>query len=244
MTKPIYKITVDENTKISISEGNTKMGKTPMFNTLPGSSPLTKKDGTLITDIPGTCTGVCQYCENGGCYAINGARYHHNSVVPSIGKNTLMMRQYPDKVFDQIKQYVEKKRPKSFRFHSSGEIENYDYLLRMDDLAAECPYTQFYVYTKRFDFVQKYLEERGVRSNLVINISEWKDNTKGYNFEQLNKFIWDDGTDPEIAKLKHCPGVSKPEKKGGKGHMTDVHCDKCGLCFRKNAGLRIAVYNH
>ena len=114
----------------------------------------------------------------------------------------------------------------------------------MDDLAAACPDTQFYVYTKQFDFVQKYIDERGIRDNLVINISEWKDNTKGYNFENLNRFVWDDGDDAKVAALQHCPAIAKPSKPGAKGKATHITCEQCGLCWRKNTGKRIAVYNH
>ena len=233
--------------KVHISSGNSKIGKIPTFNMLPGNDYIELKNGEAVVNVKGTCGGVCESCQH-SCYAVKGLKLHYNAVAPSNGENTLIMRNNPDLGFKMIKDYCLKKRRnpiKAFRFHSSGEIIDYNYLVRCYELAKEIPNIQFYLYTKRFDEVQKLLEEKGdLPSNFVINISEWKDNIKGYNFDKLNKFVWDDGTDPEIAKLPHCPAVSKPKKIGGKGHMLNVHCDHCGLCWRANTGRRLAVYNH
>ena len=65
-----------------------------------------------------------------------------------------------------------------------------------------------------------------------------KQNVKGYNFEGLNKFVYDDGSDPEIAKMFHCKAVN-PD-----GKSTGLTCDKCGRCFKGNKGLITAVYAH
>jgi hypothetical protein len=101
------------------------------------------------------------------------------------------------------------------------------------------PKVKFYCYTKRFDLVDKYLNEfKEFPENLVVNISVWHDNDKGYNFEGLNKFVYDDGTDPEVAKLRHCPAVDK------NGHSTGIKCSQCGWCFKGNIGSVTAVYDH
>ena len=74
--------------------------------------------------------------------------------------------------------------------------------------------------------------------NFVVNISVWHDNDKGYDFGKCNKFVYDDGTDPKIAKMRHCPAVDK------NGHSTGVKCSQCGWCFKGNYGRITAVYAH
>jgi hypothetical protein len=149
------------------------------------------------------------------------------------------MRHDMDKGFKQIKEALIKNKAKVLRLHSSGEIMNYDYLLHMVKLAVEMPDVLFYFYTKRFAFMEQYLKECGaLPENLVCNISEWKGNTEGYQLDGLNKFVYDDGTDPKVAKFAHCPAVDK------KGKKTGVTCSQCQRCFSGNKGTVTAVYDH
>lgn len=239
MEKVLYEINYDPAMTISLVKGNSKLGKGVFaFNLMPGSKPIATKDKGQLTNVWGTCNGCCDGCE-GNCYAVRDARLHHNSVIPSVGKNTVIMRHDMDKGFKQIKEELTKKKVKVLRWQSSGEIMNYNYLLHMVKLAVEFPSVQFYFYTKRFAFMEQYLKECGeLPDNLTCNISEWKGNTEGYQLDGLNKFVYDDGTDAEIEKLVHCPAVDK------KGHKTGVTCDECKRCFSGNKGVITAVYEH
>lgn len=239
MTDVMYQIEYDSSMRISLAKGNSKLGKgVYAFNLMPGSDPLSTKDKGQLTNVTGTCVGCCDGCEK-FCYAIKDARRFHNTVIPSIGKNTVIMRHSLDDGFKQIKEDLIKNKAKVLRWHSSGEIMNYDYLLHMVQLAVELPDVQFYFYTKRFAFIEKYLNECGdLPKNLVCNISEWKENTKGYNLKGLNRFVYDDNTDPKMKSLVHCPAVDK------NGHKTGVTCDQCKRCFSGNKGTITAVYSH
>lgn len=242
--KPIYKI---EAKQIHISNGNHKLGRGLYnINLLPGDGPIVKKDGTVLTTVKGTCNGVCSGCKN-CCYAMRDTMLHHNACVPAQGENTRLAIEKPDEYFKQISGFLtkNKNKVKVFRFHSSGEIPNLQYFIGMNKIAVKFPDIHFYCYTKRFNILELYKAMYGdVSKNLVVNCSEWNGNTKLYNLEGYNFFVWDDGNDPEIAKLPHCRAVSAPKKPGGKGHSTGVTCIECGLCWRKNDGHRIAVYNH
>lgn len=242
-----YVIEYQPNAKISMSKGNIKLGKNIYtFNTLPGEHPLTLKDGTILTNVLGTCQGCCEGCETGGCYAIRDAKLYSNSVIPAQGKNTVIMRNSYDDGFAQIKEHLIATKAKVMRWHSSGEIIDYNYLLRMVKLAKELPDVKFYFYTKRFNEISRYVEEYGqFPENLICNLSAWRDNLKPYtNLQHLNQFIWDDGSDPSLAGLPHCPAVSKPTTPGGKGRETGKTCSECGICYSKNNGHKICVYNH
>jgi hypothetical protein len=235
----MYNINYNEEMVVSLVKGNSKLGKKVFaFNLMPGDKPISTKDKGQLTNVWGTCSGCCDGCQN-YCYAVRDTRRHHNAVIPSVGKNTVIMRHDMDKGFKQIKEALIKNKAKVLRLHSSGEIMNYDYLLHMVKLAVDMPDVLFYFYTKRFAFMEQYLKECGaLPENLVCNISEWKGNTEGYQLGGLNKFVYDDGTDPKVAKLAHCPAVDK------KGKKTGVTCSQCQRCFSGNKGIITAVYDH
>lgn len=239
MENVAYPMTYHNGMEISLVNGNNKVGKGVWcFNLLPGDKPLITSTKGVLTDINGTCGGCCTGCE-GDCYAVRDGKLHHNACIPAWGKNTLIMRNDIEGMFTQLKRALIKKKAKVLRWHSAGEIESFDYLLHMVKLAVELPQVQFYCYTKRFDFVTEYLNDyKKFPQNLVVNISVWHDNDKGYDFGKCNKFVYDDGTDPKIAKMRHCPAVDK------NGHSTGVKCSQCGWCFKGNYGRITAVYAH
>lgn len=227
---------IKENVRFSY--GNSKIGKIVNLNLLPGEKPLTCSTGTL-TNIPGTCNGCCDGCEN-FCYAIKAELRHNNVCVRSHAINTVIARNDIDDFFRKVDAKLSRMRNvKVFRYHTSGEIISYEYLLRMVNLAKKHKDVHFYFYTKRFGFIQKYLEEFGkFPSNLVCNISEWHGNTKGFDFSSLNKFVYCDGTEDVPENAKFCPAVD------ANGHKTGVTCEKCGLCWRKSNGHTTYVHKH
>lgn len=238
-TNVLYPINYSEDMEISLVQGNKKIGRSVFaLNFLPGDQPISVSTRGALTDIKGTCSGCCDGCVN-DCYAMRDAKRYHNTCIPSLGKNTLIMRNNIDGLFTQLEEKLAKKKATVLRYHSSGEIENFNYLLHMVKLAVKMPNVKFYCYTKRFGFVQKYLTEYGMfPENLTVNISVWNGNDKGYDFAKLNKFVYDDGSDPEVAKLFHCKAVNSD------GKSTGLTCDKCGRCFNGNRGLITAVYAH
>lgn len=137
---------------ISISQKNGKLGNIPQFNTLPGDEPLSLSNGKVLTSIKGTCGGHCEGCKS-ACYAIRSAIYHHNSVVPAWGRNTVILRNEPEKVKREIKEFCNKNIVKYFRFHTAGELESIDQLKLYCEICNENNDVIFYIYTKRFDLI-------------------------------------------------------------------------------------------
>lgn len=235
----LYEIYYTPEMQVSIVNGNSKLGKgVYALNLLPGDEPLSTKDKGQLTNVSGTCKGCCDGCKD-FCYAISDTRRYHNTCIPSLARNTLVARNDLDGMFEQVKEQLIKKNAKVLRYHSSGEIETYDYLLHMVKTARELPNVYFYFYTKRFDYIEMYLKQfKKFPDNLVCNISEWNGNTDGYYLNGLNRFVYDDGSDPELTKAVHCPAVDK------NGHKTGVTCVQCGRCYRGNDGHITAVYDH
>lgn len=225
--------------EIRMTKGNTKIGKSVWsFSTLPGYNYITTKDKGVLLEMHGTCKGVCKDCENGGCYAIRDARRFHTSALKAWAMNTHLMRKQLHATMISILDKIQTNHIKTLRWNVAGEIENYEQLIELVWLAHQCPHTTIYFYTKRFDFIEKYTKY-GLKfpKNLVCNISRWHDNTKDRNFDGLNIFAYDDGSDEELKSWVHCPAVDKT------GHETGVTCDKCRRCMQ-NKGNKTAVFAH
>ena len=242
----LYEMKYENGMKISVSKGNNKIGKkVHTFNTLPGSSPIETTTKGMLTSIKGTCHGCCEgTCENGGCYAIRDCKLHHNSVIPAVLKNTLILRHDIDDCFNQLKEYCVNNKVEYFRVHSSGELDSYEELEKLVWLANECPSIHFCIYTKRFEWVKQYLDtNKKFPENLAVNLSKWMDNMKDYmDIPDINIFAFDSGEDEEIKDWAVCPAVAK--KPGAKkGYETGVTCSQCLRCYRKG-NTKTRVYNH
>lgn len=232
-----YFLTIDEHTTVSIQNGNSKLGKGIYnVNLLPGDLPLTLKDGTQLTNIAGSCAGCCSGCKS-ACYAINDTKRYHNTCIPSQGKNTLLARFDRPRFFADVQRFIDYNMIAAIRVHSSGEFLSYEYFCDWMELARNNPDIKFYCYTKRFNFIDRYKESgNDFPSNFTINVSIWKNNySNPYN---LPEFIYDDGTDPELENIPHCPATDK------NGNKTGVTCAACKVCIVAKPDQKIAVYAH
>lgn len=235
---------------MSISNGNRKTGKgVANVSTLPGDKNhlLTKKDGTILSDVPGTCGGMCAQCYQ-YCYAKNAAK-RYPSARRAWAKNTVLLRKDPKKFFSLIDAYLNtKKGITDFRWNVSGEIETYAQLEMMDAFAQSHPGVWFGVYTKRYGFVLDFLKKhKRFASNFIVNISVWHNlysvltMFKEYH-KEINFFAYDDGTASKaeqeaLSMLPHCRAVGSNHKETG------VQCVRCNVCYRRK-GLITAVYSH
>ena len=229
-----YNLYLNGNTRIHVTGGNAKIGK-GVFNIslLPSDSPLTKKDGTVLTNISGTCKGCCDGCKN-NCYAVKQAVYHHNSVVTAWGENTILARENMVEFFHQLDVFFSENIVSVFRWHVGGEFFSKEYMKGVYDFCKNHPDTKFYCYTKRFTWLEELHAYKP--DNLVVNVSIWHNNYS--NPLNYPTFIYDDGIDENIAKMPHCPAVDKD------GHETGVTCAKCRRCFTAKENNNIAVYAH
>ena len=227
-----YEAYLTEDTHVHINTvGNNKLGKGIWnISLLPGDKPLKGKNGNPLTNIPGTCHGVCKDCEK-DCYAIKFARYHHNSCIPAYNDNTILATHDVKTFFDEIDMAIKRNIVAVIRFHVSGEIPNTKYFKEMISLAKRNEHVRFYLYTKRYNLVNKYAAE--IPNNMAILFSVWdKPIDNPYKFPT---FELDRGN---LKDLFHCPATDK------KGHETGITCAMCKRCIYAKNGDRIAVYLH
>lgn len=221
---------------IFCGHGNNKVGDDVLTNsTIPGSKLLQSKEGKIYTDVHGTCHGCCEGCngcEENGCYAINFVKYHNNTCVEPYANNTVLLRNDIERFFWELRDAIKKAKEPIVRPNISGEMDSFEHYKGWWETAKMFEGKQFYNYTKRFE----WLEELPPLNNFVNNVSIFLgnyDNPKGYP-----EFIFDDGTDPSLEKVFHCPAVAK----GGK--PTGIKCKQCRRCEYAKPGQRTAVYKH
>jgi ferredoxin len=139
-----------ENKKVSISNGNRKMGQIPSVSLPP-----------IIT-----CKN-CATCAK-KCYAAKLARIYP-TVRDSYNRNLEILNEDRNAYFMQVKAAAMMAR--YFRFHVSGDIIDIDYLDRMVKLTRECKNTEFLVFTKNYEDVNEYFETHKKPRNLHLIFS-------------------------------------------------------------------------
>lgn len=267
---PKYSITL-ENAKLHISKGNSKIGKTIYnFSTLPGNQHyMLYVKGELLTDVPGTCTNLCAGCF-GACYAVNSVKLHHNCTVRAWAENTLLLRNKPKELFNEIDALITKKNAKysktqnlddrgvtTWRWNVSGEIQNVSELKLMNWLAKRHSEVQFGIYTKNFLALELLLKEIGdTEPNFCVNVSQWhhvadwflkkypgKVNVFEYDDSNLKHHDLSEEDVRRLSEIKHCPAVTKQGHHAKDANGEDITCDKCKRCYTKR-GWTTAVYSH
>lgn len=245
-----------ENCKVFVSHDNSKTG-IDSFNLLAGdvrqmyNGATPKTENALATYasrgiIPENCTGTCgQNCP--GCYAKRMTRYTMTFV--HAAENTFFVKLDPAAAVHalEVAIYADGNAPELFRVHDTGDFmidvdgngqpgeKSFIYFSEMCEMMKRHPETHFGAYTKCNALVYRY----GV-DNLPVNFSLQCSPWAGVSepIADLPQFIYDDGSNPEISALPHCPAVDCH------GHRTGIQCKTCGYCYHAKRGGRRAVYAH
>lgn len=114
------------------------------------------------------------------CYACKG-NFNYPSVKKSLSDNLKEFVEDNDKFFNDIIDYFNNEdiTYKFARWHSSGDIVNDIYFNGMIRVASVCKDTKFLCFTKKFDIVNRYINQGGkIPKNLHIVFSGWDKNFK------------------------------------------------------------------
>ena len=255
--------------------GNTKIGtEIASFSTLPGDADhlVTLKDGTVINQIPGTCSSNCKYCF-GNCYAVNVLKRYATTCLRAWSENTLLLRS--GRLFEELGKFLKRKnaiyvktkdpqmaRIKVFRINVSGEITSGEELAGWNDLAKKHPETTFAVYTKNYAALEEFLAaHENTIDNFVINVSQWHGSADRFLaahpgkfnvFEYIDINREDCVASEELrkhmqelssSKSRMCPAVTETGKHAKRADGTSITCDSCGKCYRKT-GKTTGVWSH
>ena len=230
----LYEVpTLDGNIHTHFVNGNRKMGNGIYHSSfLPGDEPITLKDDTTLIDMTGSCVGCCKDCKE-FCYAKNYVKLHHNSTVIPYAENQVIATNEPDRFMFELQGLFDNGLIPAYRQDVSGEIPTEEFLFELNKIAQKNPFIQIYLYTKRYEWIEQ-LEDKA--DNLGITVSIYHNN---YNNPcGFHEFIIDDGTDPELESIPHCPAVDKH------GRGTGVTCARCKRCIYAKPGTKTAIYKH
>lgn len=176
-----------EENKITISYGNSKMGKIPSFSVLP-----------IIT-----CAN-CGACSK-WCYACKGC-FNFNANIEKLADNTAALIKDYYAVFKAIDDVLKTGKYSAFRFNVAGDVFNIRYLNVVTLTAAKNPAVDVLVFTKNYDLFNNYFSKNGAPKNLHVVFFRW-DNAKIENPHGLPVAIVKINDDTEIPAGAHrCGG--------------------------------------
>lgn len=104
------------------------------------------------------------------CYARAG-RFNNPSVQKAYRRNLEIWHNDPEFFELYLKNFASNYR--FFRYHSSGDIPDAEYLKMMFRVAEALPGTNFLCFTKKFEMVNDYLDEHEQPDNLQMFLSQW-----------------------------------------------------------------------
>jgi hypothetical protein len=178
--------------KLAISEGNTKLGNTPNLNLPPGPGGTCRKDALCWT--------------SGTCYARKAWKQYPN-VREAWARNWNLWKKDAASFEKQLNEYLTKKKPQRFRWHSGGDIPDQEYFAMVERVAKRHGATHFLVFTKRYE-----LNLEHDARNLSVMYSRWPGMDFPEHLKDKPQAHFEDGdvhTYDTVDDFVVCPGSCK-----------------------------------
>lgn len=196
--------------------GNSKLGRMYSLNLPAGAT----------CDRNAPCCKIDPKTGKASCYALKG-RYIFPHVTNCYWENLKVWKKSPAQAFQDIISQIHPKKAGICRIHASGDIPDYQYLTMLYGLAFARPNVRFVLFTKRYNYVNTWMEEyRGFPPNLTVIFSEWKD------FPMWNPYHF------PVAKvdssISTCPAQLDKT----------VTCSKCLKCWDLKEGQEVIFKMH
>ncbi len=169
-----------------------------------------------------------------GCYACKG-HYLYANVQKSLTDNLNAFKGDLTAYFNDIIDFLKNGLViyRFFRWHSSGDIVNTDYLAGVVRVAQECKNTRFLIFTKKFELVNDFIKTGGeIPENLNVVFSAWDKDFKvenPYNLPVAYVDFKDKSKNPQIPVTAFkCSG----------------NCEKCLACWNIQKGQATVFNQH
>lgn len=154
----------------------------------------------------------------------------YKNVKESYNRNLEILNNNPTEYWNQISDALCTSR--FFRFHVSGDIPTYDYFIKMVEIVRNNPHCDVLVFTKRFGFVNKALDNgMEIPSNLHILFSEWEGMTMNNPYNLPVAHVIFKGNNPE-SNWNICTGNCLECAKNNKN------------CWALKNGEHVAFHEH
>ena len=196
-----------------VNNGNTKLGKSIKVINVPAG--ITCK-----------CDAPCN--KKGVCYAQKGS-FNYPSVKNCYAENLRTFIENPE----QAEMDILSQMPfiGFCRVHASGDIVNPRYLDMLVSIAIKLPNVKFMMYTKKYELINKYVEEIGeFPENMTIIFSAWD----GYKMDNRHNFP----TSHVILKKGNEDAI--PEN----GFLCNGECERCYKCWLLEKGESVLFNEH
>lgn len=198
---------------VKISRGNSKMGAVPSVS-LPAGI---------------TCRSDCECYQK--CYARKISRLRR-SVRDAYYSNYSLLKEDSDAYWRGVEGQIMMSR--FFRFHVSGDIPDADYFCKMVEVSRRNPHCKIVCFTKKYDIVNSFLENKGtIPDNLCVIFSVWK------NLEVVNPFSL-----PE-AHVRYKDGSTTAR---WSAQICGGNCAECGItnsgCWTLKKGEQVVFDEH
>lgn len=188
------------------------------------------KTGPLCNDLAfPTCT--CREdapCKTSGCYCMKG-RQKMACVQAAYTRNLRLYNSDPIDFWEQVKFKIKHRPFPLFRWYDSGDIPDANFFVGMVDLAKTFPDIRFMAFTKKYEIVNKWIDENGnLPENLNVVFSAWHIGWKvenPYNLPVAYVDFKDKTLNPEFPKgITGCPNQKDKT----------ITCSICRKCWNKN----------
>ena len=207
MTKSEYiEYLANQSNEICMNNGNSKTGKACLNLAMPVC--------TCRNDAPCKST----------CYACKGAQ-QISRVQAAYYRNFRLYMDNADKFFEQMYCKITFSGLPKVRIFDSGDIPDYEFLERLIKLCGRTPNVKYMMFTKRYEWVNKWIDENGsLPDNFNIMFSAWDKlwdvpNPHGLGVAYID--FNDKRLNPEFPDNAFvCPGRT-------------TTCSACGVCWNK-----------
>lgn len=235
----------DLTARFHATTSNSKLGKGVLAIAYYPGDFNTYADGRPVSDVQGTCAGVCKACK-GGCYAMRTIKQYEDACINRL-ENTLQLRKDIGKHFEDIFNYCKLNKVHTVRYTESGEIESFSQFLHVVALANRLQEmgAVIYLYTKRYNVLREYFSTaNNLPDNMIVLVSSWGD--VGLNeyqeFKQHKNVKLFAVNAPANLPAVYCPAYYMDSN--GKVKRDDsMTCEKCGLCYKSTAKV-IGCFEH
>ena len=152
----------------------------PVFHCTDGNS-KTGRCGNYNLPIEYTCKHSCACYRDKACYAENGCYLFTDNQVMYSENLRFFLLASDDEFVQAVNEYIRENRLQLFRYFTCGDIPNTRFLRLMVRIAAENPTVKFWSYTKKYQIVNRFMDNGGaLPENLVIIFSHWMNDNGTY----------------------------------------------------------------
>ncbi len=213
-----YNYSLWKSNHISISPGNSELGKIPNFNLAPIISCYNSKN-------------CAQYC-----YALKSFCMYPSTSFAWM-KNYLYCLNRLNIVEKELNIAIEKNNPLYFRFHSSGDLISRKHFNIYIRVVNNFPDIQFLMYSKAY----KYIPDNALNlpDNFKVILSLWNNIKKPYHKKNYLFSYFEDKNNIDKRIIQdtnkfYCPKINNE----------DITCETCLVCYRKTLSKNVVFKKH